>query len=831
MMNPLVSVIVPVYNVEDYLDDCLTSLVNQTFEDIEIICVNDGSTDNSLDIVNKYASEDDRIKVFSKENTGLGATRNYAMDRACGEYILFLDSDDWLDLDAIRILYEKAKADDLDLLLYLVENFDDKQNKFYEDDYYNNIRFPNEFDNEVFSHKDIKEYLFSLAVVAYNKFCRRTLLEKYNIRFPESIFFEDNPFHYEVLLSSKRISIIREHLNLRRRREDSITSHIDDKFFDVIPVSNMVLDVFNKYNLYDEYLNPLLNFKLRYIMMWYDLIGDEYKEAYWKLMNDDFLQIYDDEPKHNQYLDNLYEKRRQFYLNVIESSNSKELDILNLSYQSDAKKNYNLKKIRTEKNQLDKKSRLLNAMKKDIANKNVKLIEDKKVIDEKNRILDEKYNNFELYFAKRKAHLDVRERELMDKRSEFEDMVLEKSKLLDEKQADFDSYVAEKEKYLDARERELMDKRSEFEDLILKRENSLNEKEKRLINREIALENEFSKKNDLLNLREIELLEIAISHHIDSLDIKPKISVILSSGNEKYLKQCLDSLMNQTLKNIEILCIGDEASDNSLEILMGYADNDSRFKVLAQENQDKNVALSKASGEFVMFMDSNEFLESDACDALYMDAKLNNLDMLIFPMDGGCDLNALDDKFTNQAFDYKQLGGDLFSLSPDSCQAVYKRESLDNIQFPQGTSFEGVHFFWDALLSSKRISLISGQSYVHKHQEDDVEEDYDGAEVISLSNAMFDLFKKHDSQNLLYKDLINYRIQSIHQKYDDLNESYKQDFWKLIHDDYSKIKQDNALHEEFMNELDDDNKGFYLHVLQSRSADELDYLEKYDDIV
>ena len=131
MMTPLVSVIVAVQNVEDYLDDCLTSLLNQTFTDMEIICVNDGSTDNSLNILNGYASKDDRIKVFSKENGGPGPARNYGLDHACGEYVFFLDSDDWLDLNAIKILYEKAKADDLDLLIFLAENFDDNHNKFY----------------------------------------------------------------------------------------------------------------------------------------------------------------------------------------------------------------------------------------------------------------------------------------------------------------------------------------------------------------------------------------------------------------------------------------------------------------------------------------------------------------------------------------------------------------------------------------------------------------------------------------------------------------------------------------------------------------------------
>ena len=830
MMNPLVSVIVPVYNVEDYLDDCITSLVNQTFEDIEIICVNDGSTDSSLDMLNEYASKDDRIRVFSKENGGPGSTRNYGLDRACGEYVLFVDSDDWLDLNAIKTLYEKAKADDLDLLIFLAENFDDNQNKFYEEDYYNNIYIPNTLDNKVFNHKDLGKHLFSVAVPPYNKLYRRSVLEKYNIRFPENVLFEDNPFHYEVLLGSRRMSIIRKHFVLRRRRENSITSDVDEKFWDVIPVSNMVLDVFKKYNLFDEYLTHVLNFKLRYTMMWYGLIEEQYKEKYWKLLHDDFFEIYNDEAKHNIYLDNLSNKHKKFYLNVLESNNSKELDILILNYESDAKKNYNLSRISKEKNELNKKSQLFNAMKKDIINKNAKLIEDKKVIDEKNRIIDEKFDNFEMYFAERKAYLDVRERELLDRMSEFEDRIFKKNKLLDEKQADFDNYVAEKEKALDARERELMDRMSEFEDEMLKREKSIDEKEKHLINQQT----ELSKKNDSLNLREMELLEIAVSSN--SLDIKPKVSIVLSIGNEEYLKQCLDSISNQTLKNIEILCIADGISENSLKALNDFSDEDSRFRVFTQKNQSKgkakNMALSNASGEFILFLDSCEFLKEDACEALYGDAKLNNLDVLIFPRGSDSqddDLKGLADRFANQAIDCRQLGSDLFCLSPDSCQGIYKKENLEGIRFPEDTSLEDVPFFWQALLSSKRISLIDNQSYVHKCQEEDVKEDM--GDVINLSNTLFDLFEKYDAQNAFHKDIINYKVYYIRQKYVSLNENDRHGFWQLIHDDYLKVRQDSALDEEYMKNLDDSNKRFYTHVLQSRSAEELDYLEKYEDII
>ena len=100
---PKISVIVPVYNVEKYLARCLDSIINQTLADIEIICINDGSTDNSLEILNDYAKKDSRIKIIDQTNAGLSCARNAGMQIAQGEYIGFVDSDDWIDLD----FYEK----------------------------------------------------------------------------------------------------------------------------------------------------------------------------------------------------------------------------------------------------------------------------------------------------------------------------------------------------------------------------------------------------------------------------------------------------------------------------------------------------------------------------------------------------------------------------------------------------------------------------------------------------------------------------------------------------------------------------------------------------
>ena len=118
-----VSIIVPIYNGEKYLNQCLDSLSNQTLKNIEIICVNDGSTDKTSSILNTYSAKDNRFKIITTENHGQGSARNTALNEANGEYIAFIDADDWIELNSIELLYKNAKLNDLDMLFFQMVNY------------------------------------------------------------------------------------------------------------------------------------------------------------------------------------------------------------------------------------------------------------------------------------------------------------------------------------------------------------------------------------------------------------------------------------------------------------------------------------------------------------------------------------------------------------------------------------------------------------------------------------------------------------------------------------------------------------------------------------
>lgn len=181
-----VSVIVPVYNTEEFLQKCLDSLTNQTLEDIEIICVNDGSTDNSLEILQNYASRDKRIKIINQENKKQGAARNAGMKVTTGEYIGFVDSDDWVDLDFYEKLYDAATRHNFDIALGT------------------NIRAKKNVNKKRLNITDEKEYKtvqekFDVNIqwknpCPTNKIYRRELFSKHNIKWPEGVFCEDKLF-------------------------------------------------------------------------------------------------------------------------------------------------------------------------------------------------------------------------------------------------------------------------------------------------------------------------------------------------------------------------------------------------------------------------------------------------------------------------------------------------------------------------------------------------------------------------------------------------------------------------------------------------------------
>ncbi|MDR2395361.1 MAG: glycosyltransferase [Endomicrobium sp.] len=204
MTTPKVSVIIPVYNTEKYLKQCLDSVCNQTLKDIEIICVNDESTDSSLDILKEYANKDNRIIIINQKNLGAGSARNSGLEIAKGQYIAFVDSDDWINLNMLESLYNKAEKTNSDIVLFSYKY------------YYDNLRLLEKFKYfdtkvlkglEVFSYKDSIEDIFKVFDPKVTiKFYKKSFVINNKLKFQNLYTCNDVFFSYASAVFANRVT-------------------------------------------------------------------------------------------------------------------------------------------------------------------------------------------------------------------------------------------------------------------------------------------------------------------------------------------------------------------------------------------------------------------------------------------------------------------------------------------------------------------------------------------------------------------------------------------------------------------------------------------------
>ncbi|MDR2570125.1 MAG: glycosyltransferase [Oscillospiraceae bacterium] len=221
-----VSIIIPVYNVEQYLRECLDSIINQTLREIEIICINDGSTDGSSDILNEYLKSDDRVRVITQENKGQSAARNTGVEIAKGKYINFIDSDDLLKTDALRELYELAESNRAEVVyfdsdvIYESEEIAEKHKNFTKTYYVRGNDYHKVTDGAALFVAMMKNEEFRCQVCM--QFSKTNYLKANGIRFYEGIIHEDELFAFQCLLSANRVLHVKKPYYVRRIRANSV---------------------------------------------------------------------------------------------------------------------------------------------------------------------------------------------------------------------------------------------------------------------------------------------------------------------------------------------------------------------------------------------------------------------------------------------------------------------------------------------------------------------------------------------------------------------------------------------------------------------------------
>ena len=244
-----ISIIVPVYNVEKYLEKCLNSLVNQTLSDIEIIVVNDGSPDNSQEIINRYTSlYPGKVISLIKENGGLSDARNFALPYCRGEYIGFVDSDDYVDINMYQLLYSAAIKSNADMVMC---------------DYY--MVYPDRtITKKARKYNNAKEMFFDALAAAWNKIYRKTIINEHNICFPKGINFEDTEFYCKIIPYIKVSEYVPEPLVYYIQREGSIANTVSGpKTMHMAHIWQNILNYYTDNGFYDEYGNELMYFATR----------------------------------------------------------------------------------------------------------------------------------------------------------------------------------------------------------------------------------------------------------------------------------------------------------------------------------------------------------------------------------------------------------------------------------------------------------------------------------------------------------------------------------------------------------------------------------------
>lgn len=287
MTQAIISVIVPVYNVENYLSACIESIINQTFSDLEIILVNDGSTDRSGEICDEYARKDSRIKVIHKSNAGLSVARNTGLDVAQGSYILFVDSDDYINFDACEMLVKTALREQADIVQGKGIKFKEK----------NEIQVETGTGRiSCYSNIDALEALFEyydsdIRVVAWNKLFHKNLFKR--LRFPNNLIYEDTYLIPRLFYEANKVVVVDYYTYYYRLSENSIMrSSFTLKKLDKLTVLKENLTFYREINEKNLYNKTLVIYAGSIMRAYFDVYRYNKNRQQLRMLKDEFNSIY-----------------------------------------------------------------------------------------------------------------------------------------------------------------------------------------------------------------------------------------------------------------------------------------------------------------------------------------------------------------------------------------------------------------------------------------------------------------------------------------------------------------------------------------------------------
>lgn len=302
----MLSIIIPFYNAEKHMEECFDSIIAQSYRDYEVIMINDGSNDNSLEIANKYCEQDKRFKVYSKVNGGLSSARNYGLPYINGKYLTFLDSDDYLDKNTYQLMMSKIVDEDLDLVMADIQYFfEDNSNGYV-------LKGLNQ------SFEDIRSKQAMLSpMFAWNKIYKASYFLGNNKLYPDGLWYEDIPVSSSLFANTEKIGYVNHVGYYYRQSMTSIMGQRSDKMQDIFTIIKMTLDYFKEKDLYDKYYDELEYLVTEHIMLYGQfrfIVSDDYKILFKKSRK--FMMESFPNYKKSKYI-SLLDKKNKLFINTL----------------------------------------------------------------------------------------------------------------------------------------------------------------------------------------------------------------------------------------------------------------------------------------------------------------------------------------------------------------------------------------------------------------------------------------------------------------------------------------------------------------------------------
>lgn len=278
------SIIIPIYNVEQYLEHCLEQVVNQTFKDFEVICVNDGSTDNSLKILNDYAIKDTRFKVFSQENKGQGVARNEALKIANGEYVIFIDPDDWIELNTLEEIVNAFQKSNSEVVEFNYQDCNDNLEIIKKYNLAEKFRRKFHYNLDIITYynwRNIKNVCLSkIDFHVWSRAYSLKFLRKINAMFSAEKIGEDHLFTDMVILNAEKIHYLDKCLYNYRYRDGSSVDKISNDNFGIFRICKSVKEYLVNNNFYDELKDDFERYQAKVLCWHYKNLPNESTENY-----------------------------------------------------------------------------------------------------------------------------------------------------------------------------------------------------------------------------------------------------------------------------------------------------------------------------------------------------------------------------------------------------------------------------------------------------------------------------------------------------------------------------------------------------------------------